>query len=62
MWWRLAMPCPPELEESLLWKLNEGETRKDIVQAMIDNTEAAGYWNVFNPTIKAELLKIAASE
>ena len=23
MWWRLAMPCPPELEESLLWKLNE---------------------------------------
>jgi ribosomal protein L11 methyltransferase len=20
-WWRLQMPCPPELEESLLWKL-----------------------------------------
>jgi ribosomal protein L11 methyltransferase len=21
-WWRLQMPCPPELEESLLWKLD----------------------------------------
>jgi ribosomal protein L11 methyltransferase len=23
MWWRLSMPCPPELEESLAWKLND---------------------------------------
>jgi len=23
MWWRLALPCPAELEESLLWKLND---------------------------------------
>jgi ribosomal protein L11 methyltransferase len=21
-WWRLELPCPPELEESLIWKLN----------------------------------------
>ena len=23
MWWRLALPCPAELEESLLWKLSD---------------------------------------
>ncbi|MGB1417037.1 MAG: 50S ribosomal protein L11 methyltransferase [Synechococcus sp.] len=23
MWWRLSMVCPPELEESLVWKLND---------------------------------------
>ena len=23
MWWRLALPCPPELEESLVWKLTD---------------------------------------
>ena len=23
MWWRLSLPVQPELEESLLWKLNE---------------------------------------
>jgi ribosomal protein L11 methyltransferase len=23
MWWRLSIPCPPELEESLAWKLND---------------------------------------
>ena len=23
MWWRLTMACPPELEESLVWKLTE---------------------------------------
>ena len=21
-WWRLELPCPPELEDSLTWKLN----------------------------------------
>ena len=23
MWWRLSLLCPPELEESLVWKLND---------------------------------------
>ena len=23
MWWRLTLPCPPELEESCVWKLND---------------------------------------
>lgn len=23
MWWRLALPCPPDLEESLVWKLTD---------------------------------------
>ena len=32
MWWRLSMPCPPELEESLAWKLNDLGLHRFAVQ------------------------------
>tara|TARA_A200000159_G_scaffold159171_1_gene177436 strand:+ start:195 stop:1082 length:888 start_codon:yes stop_codon:yes gene_type:complete len=32
MWWRLSMPCPPELEESLVWKLNDLGLHRFAVQ------------------------------
>ena len=32
MWWRLLMPCPPELEESLAWKLNDLGLHRFAVQ------------------------------
>ena len=32
MWWRLTMGCPPELEESLVWKLNELGLHRHAVQ------------------------------
>ena len=32
MWWRLTMGCPPELEESLVWKLNDLGLHRHAVQ------------------------------
>ena len=32
MWWRLTMACPPELEESLVWKLNDLGLHRHAVQ------------------------------
>ena len=32
MWWRLSMPCPPDLEESLAWKLNDLGLHRFAVQ------------------------------
>ena len=32
MWWRLAMPCPPDLEESLVWKLTDLGLHRHAVQ------------------------------
>ncbi len=32
MWWRLTLPCPPELEESLLWKLTDLGLHRHAVQ------------------------------
>ena len=32
MWWRLTMACPPELEESLLWKLTDLGLHRHAVQ------------------------------
>ena len=32
MWWRLSMACPPELEESLVWKLNALGLHRHAVQ------------------------------
>ena len=32
MWWRLTMGCPPELEESLVWKLNDQGLHPQAVQ------------------------------
>ena len=32
MWWRLTMGCPPELEESLVWKLNDMGLHRHAVQ------------------------------
>ncbi len=32
MWWRLTLPCPPELEESLLWKLADLGLHRFAVQ------------------------------
>ena len=32
MWWRLSMACPPELEESLVWKLNDLGLHRHAVQ------------------------------
>ena len=32
MWWRLAMACPPELEESLVWKLTDLGLHRHAVQ------------------------------
>ena len=32
MWWRLSMPCHPELEESLAWKLNDLGLHRFAVQ------------------------------
>ena len=32
MWWRLTMGCPPELEESLIWKLNDLGLHRHAVQ------------------------------
>ena len=32
MWWRLTMSCPPELEESLVWKLNDLGLHRHAVQ------------------------------
>ena len=32
MWWRLSLPIQPELEESLLWKLNELGLHRVAVQ------------------------------
>jgi ribosomal protein L11 methyltransferase len=32
MWWRLSMPCPLELEESLAWKLNDLGLHRFAVQ------------------------------
>ena len=32
MWWRLSLPCPPELEESLVWKLNDLGLNRFAVQ------------------------------
>ena len=33
MWWRLSLPCPAELEESLLWKLDLGLHRHAVQHA-----------------------------
>ena len=32
MWWRLTMACPPELEESLVWKLTDLGLHRHAVQ------------------------------
>ena len=32
MWWRLTLPCPPELEESLVWKLTDLGLHRHAVQ------------------------------
>ena len=32
MWWRLTMSCPPELEESLVWKLSDLGLHRHAVQ------------------------------
>ena len=32
MWWRLSLPCPAELEESLLWKLDDLGLHRHAVQ------------------------------
>ena len=32
MWWRLTMSCPPELEESLVWKLTDLGLHRHAVQ------------------------------
>ena len=32
MWWRLTMACPPELEESLVWKLTDLGLHRHVVQ------------------------------
>ena len=32
MWWRLTLPCPPELEESLAWKLTDLGLHRHAVQ------------------------------
>ena len=32
MWWRLTMGCPPELEETLVWKLNDLGLHRHAVQ------------------------------
>ena len=32
MWWRLSLPCPAELEESLIWKLNDLGLQRHALQ------------------------------
>ena len=32
MWWRLTLPCPPEMEESLVWKLTDLGLHRHAVQ------------------------------
>ena len=32
MWWRLTLPCLPELEESLVWKLTDLGLHRHAVQ------------------------------
>ena len=39
MWWRLTMACPPELEESLVWKLIDLGLHRHAVQHAPDTPD-----------------------
>ncbi|WP_413441159.1 50S ribosomal protein L11 methyltransferase [Synechococcus sp. MIT S1220] len=39
MWWRLTLPCPPELEESCLWKLNDLGLHRHALQHAPESPE-----------------------